>query len=149
MRSHDFTICTGRTQSQEVTAAYGREKLVLAEAVGRFAYRAYDVVVMSLSVGRRDILYAVMGIVESRTYQVGHAGVDNCKTFGGTLLYIEHSGDETAALRHYRAAELKVKLLVGTESEMIAERFEVTLEVGYRMSVRISVIYAEAAPDVD
>ena len=66
---------------------------------------------------------------------------------------IYHSGDECAALCHYRAPELKVKLLVWLQMQSCLESAEIALEVGNRMSVRVSVVNSEAtayinSPDI-
>ena len=90
-----------------------------------------------------------MGVVQGRADEVGHAGIDHGETFGATVLNVEDACDETAALSDYRTAELEVELLSLAETQMVAESLEVTLEVGYGMAVRISIIDAETSAYVD
>ena len=72
----------------------------------------------------------MVSVIEGGANQIGHAGIDDSETFGLSLLDIQHSGDETAALGDNGASQLEVEFLVGAQMQMIAEHLEIAFEIG-------------------
>ena len=139
-----------RAHGYEIAAMSSRQLLVGTEAVARLTYGTYHIIFFYRLPGScSDILNHMVGLIECRTYQIGHTGIDYHKLFGETLLNIKYAGDERTTLGHYRAPELKVKLLAISQLEARAKGIEVAGKVGDGIGVGMIVVNTEAASHID
>ena len=120
----------------------------LHEHVARLADGAHHVVGL-LGLVARDVLDAVESVVERGTDEVGHSCIDDSELLGGSLLHVEHTGDERTALRHDGASELEVQLLTATKLQLAGIGGEVVVEVGNGQVVRMVVADSQTAAHVD
>ena len=87
-----------------------------------------------------------MCLIQCRTYEVSHAGVDDGKSLANSFLDVDHTCNQRPALSHDSPAQLKMKLLSVTELQMIMEKCEIRIEISYRMLVGIIIINTQSAP---
>lgn len=148
LRCHDLTIGSGRADGDEVATVGGIEVDGLAKHVGALAHGAYDIVGHLGLVGR-DVLDAVIGAIEGRADELGHAAIDDGEALAGSLLDIEHARDEAATLGHDATTQLEVEGLPGIQAQVLAEHLEVGVEVGDVLVVGVTVVDTQASTYVD
>ena len=87
--------------------------------------------------------------VHGRTNQVCKSGVQYEELLGSTLLHIQHTGYEMAALSDDRPPGLEMQLLTGAQFQMTQEAVKVFCKTWHGIFKRRFVIDAEAAPYID
>lgn len=96
-----------------------------------------------------DVLDAVIGIVEGRANEVGHARIDDDETFLRTLLDVSNARDETATLRDDATSRLAMERLTRTKVEVAGEETEIGLKLRHRKMVRMLVVDAKSTANID
>ena len=87
----------------------------------------------------------VVCIVEGRTYEVCHAGIEDDKLTVCGLLDIKTFGNERTALTHDGASQFEVELLTGAELKVLSIGVEELAETWYGMNIRLLIVYAQTA----
>lgn len=121
---------------------------VFEEDIAALTDRSDDIVDFLARVGG-DVLDAVIGIVEGRANEVGHARIDDDETFLRTLLDVGNARDETATLRDDATSRLAMERLTRTKAKVLGEETEVGLKLRHREMVRMLVVDAKSAADID
>ena len=148
LRGHDFAIGTGRADGDEVATMGGIEVDGFAKHVGTLAYGAYDIVGHLGLVGR-DVLDAVIGLIQGRADEVGHAGINDSEALAGALLDIKHARDKATALGYDATTQFEVYGLSRLYAEVLTEGVEVAVEVGDVLVVGVTIVDAETSTHVD
>ena len=77
LRRHYLAIGSCRAHGYEIAAMSSRQLLVGTEAVARLTYGTYHIIFFYRLPGScSDILNHMVGLIECRTYQIGHTGID-------------------------------------------------------------------------
>ena len=124
MRSHGFSVGSGAAYGQIVAPVAFVQVSGLEEHVGALADRTDNVVYLLGLVGAQ-VLYPVIGLVERRTYEFGHAAVDDRELLGSALLHIENARDEAAALGDYAPSKFEMDRSSGRKPEVAPEGVEI------------------------
>ena len=90
----------------------------------------------------------MMSLIQRRTNEVGHTGIDNGEFLGCAFLHIKHTRNQRAALPHNRPSRLEMQFLVGRKLQIVAEHSKIVFEVGNRIAVRIVVVNSETATHI-
>ena len=143
-RRHGFAVGAGAADCDEVAAAAAVQRDGLAEDIRTLADRTHDIVDFLLLVGGK-IFDTVIGLVEGRAYEFGHAAVDDGEAPGSALLDIKHAADETTAWGYYAAAGLEMNYCPGGQAEMRTEGAEPGLEIGDGQVVGMLVIDSQTS----
>ena len=88
-RSHNFAISPCRTEGDKVATLHPIQINSLTEYIRRLADGPYDIISLNRRI-RSDILYLMERLVECRTNQIRHAGIQDGKLLVGALLHIKH-----------------------------------------------------------
>ena len=132
----------------QVATLAGVQHPLLAPAVARFAHGTHHVVAEFPPRGAQ-VLDVVPGLVQGRTDEVVHTCVEDGELLLLAHLHIKHAADQMAALGHQRTTRLEMDVLAGTDHEVAADHVEIVFEVRDRVAVRILVVHAEAATQVE
>ena len=87
--SHNFAISPCRTEGDKVATLHPIQINSLTEYIRRLTDGPYDIISLNRRI-RSDILYLMERLVECRTNQIRHAGIQNGKLLVGALLHIKH-----------------------------------------------------------
>lgn len=93
LAGHDLTVGTGGTQGDEVTTVRLVEVDGLGEDITRLTDRTDDIIRL-YGLITREVLDLMISLVERRTDEVRHAGIDDGKLLRRALLDIEATGDQ-------------------------------------------------------
>ena len=124
------------------------EHRALGEEVGGFAYRADHVVGQCLIPGG-EVVDLVMGLVERRADQLGHAGIEDGEAGLAPLLDVEHPADQAAALPHQRPPQLEVHLLPGGELQIFGKCVEISGKIRHRPGVGMLVVDSQTSTEIE
>ena len=91
----------------------------------------------------------MIGPVEGRPQQVVHARIQDDETLPLAFLDKDHAADQRGALGHERAARLDMDPLVRAMPQMLRQGLEPKPELRDGMAVRIVIIHAQTAAQVD
>ena len=141
VRCHDLAIGSSRADGDEVATMGGIEVDGLTKHIGTLAHGTHDIIGHLGLVGR-NVFDAVIGAIEGRTDELGHAAINDGKAFAGAFLNIQYARDETTALGYDATAKLEVNGLACLHAEVLAEGVEVGMEVGDVLVVGVSVVDA-------
>ena len=87
----------------------------------------------------------MIGLIQSRSYQICHSGIKDKELLGNSILDIQHSGNQRPTLTYYSTPKLEMQSLMRTKLQESGIRVEIPLEVGNRGSVRLMIVNSETS----
>ena len=91
----------------------------------------------------------MVGLIESRTDEVCHTGIEDGKLFACSLLHIGYPTDEAAALSYYGASQLEVQGLSRQQAQVLVIGSKVICEIRNREVVGMMIVNAQSATYID
>ena len=120
-----------------------------SKCVGGLADRSYDIVNVGIRVFGAYVFYAVYGLIECRTNQVGEAGIDNGKFLFEAMFDIKYLCEECAALSYDGTTEFKMYFLSRAQGEIAVDYIEKTGEIRYGICGGVIIVYAQTSPYIN
>ena len=91
----------------------------------------------------------MISLIQCRTNQIRHTGIENGKFLISSLFYIKHTGNQRTALPRYGTPQFKMERLIGTQFQVLGIGIKIIFEVRYRLAVRMLIINPQSATYID